>query len=441
MACAQGDQLSNHGNPNTLQWGTLRENLDKLERDIHGKGIPLMKTWRYIHSQFPATNLHKDTRMGLLEVSTGFRFNMDFKMDQRDIVKDMMTHITLSGKVAVNMNHRHSWGSFSQDKMVSWDITVNGKDLREACEEAELLWVNFSELNPLIGYVNMFNIDQVQSIILEVTHSEALRMLQFQGDLTWVLMVAPKLASISMKDSLTMDLQGLDDLVQIIQDHNKKFKGTKVKDGGFFVDRVVLGKPWLDIPEVNSRTQASRVFWDRFWKHDTREFGETGGTGTMANRDIKNDLEVLVTMAGFQHQAKNKEFYLAFLQTTIGPYIMAKAPMEVTLMCKEPALTWTTTGAPTVFKVTCSHQTMAKWLCVELVDMELKQEGNLGTISFKSTMHSQKKTDWSKLFQNLMITDVSSEFRTSEHSPTSTTSWQLTRDPEAPMPAIPEEGV
>jgi len=37
---AQGDQLSNHANPNTLQWGTLRENLDKLERDIHDKGIP-----------------------------------------------------------------------------------------------------------------------------------------------------------------------------------------------------------------------------------------------------------------------------------------------------------------------------------------------------------------------------------------------------------------
>jgi len=54
-SCAQGHQLSNHANPNTLQWGTLRENLDKLEMDIHEKGIPLMKTWRYMHSQFPET--------------------------------------------------------------------------------------------------------------------------------------------------------------------------------------------------------------------------------------------------------------------------------------------------------------------------------------------------------------------------------------------------
>ena len=74
-----------------------------------------------------------------------------------------------------------------------------------------------------------------------------------------------------MKSSITMDLEGLDELVQIIQAHNKTFKGTKVKDGGYFVDRVVLGKPWLDMQEVHARTQGSRVFWGRFWKHDTRE--------------------------------------------------------------------------------------------------------------------------------------------------------------------------
>jgi hypothetical protein len=59
--------------------GTLRENLDKLERDILEKGIPLMKTWRYMHSQFPDTLLYKDCKMGLLEVNTGLRFNIGFQ--------------------------------------------------------------------------------------------------------------------------------------------------------------------------------------------------------------------------------------------------------------------------------------------------------------------------------------------------------------------------
>ena len=83
----------NHANPNTLQWGALKENLDKLERGIHEKGIPLMKTWRYMHSQFPATIWYKGRRMGLLEVNAGFRFNIDFKTEKRDPVKEIMSKL------------------------------------------------------------------------------------------------------------------------------------------------------------------------------------------------------------------------------------------------------------------------------------------------------------------------------------------------------------
>ena len=93
ISCAQGDQLSNLANPNTLQWGTLRESLDKLERDIHEKGIPLMKTWRYMHSKFPTTLLYKDCKMGLLEANTGFKFNINCKTDKREPVKEIMSKL------------------------------------------------------------------------------------------------------------------------------------------------------------------------------------------------------------------------------------------------------------------------------------------------------------------------------------------------------------
>ena len=49
----------------------------------------------------------------------------------------------------------------------------------------------------------------------------------------------------------------------------------------------------------------------------------------------------------------------------------------------EPSMTWSMTGNPTVFKLTCSHSSIARYLCVELVDMQVRQEGNLGSISFK----------------------------------------------------------
>jgi len=206
------------------------------------------------------------------------------------------------------------------------------------------------------------------------------------------------------------------------------------------VDRVFLGKPWLDMQEVHARTQGSRVFWDRFWKHDTRDTYMYHG-GNMSNRDTTNDLEVLVTMSGFQRQTKHKEFYLAFLQDKICPFLMDKIPMGPISSSTEPAMTWSMTGNPIVFKLTCSHSSIARYLCVELVDMHVRQEGNLGPHNFKSTVHSQKNTDWSKLFSNPMIQDVSQEFRTRGPSPTSTTSWQLVRDledTEAPLGSIQE---
>jgi hypothetical protein len=43
---------------------------------------------------------------------------------------------------------------------------------------------------------------------MEVTNSEALRILSRQGYIPWALIVAPKIASITMKSSITMDLQG-----------------------------------------------------------------------------------------------------------------------------------------------------------------------------------------------------------------------------------------
>ena len=86
--------------------------MDKLERDIHEKGIPLMETWRYMHSQFPDTLLYKDCRMGLLEVNAGFRCNIDFNTEEREPVKEIMSKLPPNDKLCVHMNYRQSWGSF-----------------------------------------------------------------------------------------------------------------------------------------------------------------------------------------------------------------------------------------------------------------------------------------------------------------------------------------
>ena len=100
--------------------------------------------------------------------------------------------------------------------------------------------------------------------------------------------------------------------------------------------------------------------------------------GNMSNRDTKNDLEVLATMSGCQHQTKHKEFYLAFLQDNIGPFLMDKIPMGPLYSSTEPSMTWSMAGNPTVFKLTCSHSSIARYLFVALVGMQSQAGGEPG---------------------------------------------------------------
>jgi len=86
--------------------------------------------------------------MGLLEVNTGFRFNTDCKTEERGRVKEIMSKLPPNDKLCSNMNYRQSWGSFSQDKMVSRDITVNVTGLEEACNKAEVFWGKFQHMTP-----------------------------------------------------------------------------------------------------------------------------------------------------------------------------------------------------------------------------------------------------------------------------------------------------
>ncbi len=79
------------------------------------------------------------------------------------------------------------------------------------------------------------------------------------------------------------------------------------------------------------------------------------------------------------------------MQDKIGPFLMGKIPMGPSSSSTEPSMTCAMRGHPTVFKLTCSHSSIARYLCVELVDMQVRQDGNLVSLSYKSTVHSQKK--------------------------------------------------
>ena len=405
---AQGVWLNNNLNTHTITWGTLRENLDKLEKDCSHKGIYLMPTWRYHHSSFPETKVYKPLA-DLISLPTGYKFNLDFTQEQAEQVKHIMKELPMVQNLQVNPCYRLSWASYSHDKMISYDVTVHAMSLQDACNTANRYWMNFRDLAPLMGYVNMMNMDDVETIFLEFTHSGALRALQVQGAVSWVLLVAPRIASVSWLPH-PANMEALDKVVRELEAYNQTNRGTRVSQGGLFIDRMILGKPWQLQADVKAKLGDGRVYWDRFWGHQTLSGQQ--GPSRLVKRETKTDLEVLATLAGFQYQ-QNKDFYLAMLKGTITDWLLAKLPKN--LQDTRPSFTWSTTGTPTVFKVICNTKDLAKHLCLTVVDLEVQQEGNLASIGFKSSKHTHKKSDWEKHFSQFMIQDASTEF-SGEHA-------------------------
>jgi hypothetical protein len=310
--------------------------------------------------------------------------------------------------LVVNPCHRQSWGSFSHDKLVGFDVTIHATDIDEACKVANYYWHEFKGLMPLMGHVDQLNLDDAANILLEVSGSQALRDLMEAEQILLVLMVAPRVASVAF----SMDPQTLEDLdkvIAIITEHNKKYKGIKVSDGGWVVDRIILSKVWLRQEEIKTRTGGSRVLWDRFWNTKKEYLDNPDSSNFMSNRDTNSDTEVLATLSGFQYQESQRTFYLEMLKTDISKYLMERLPQDIKNQDPNPTFTWSTTGTNTVFKV-----------------KTVMQSGNSASVSFKSTKNVPMKSDWSHHFSQMMIKDASSEFKPeADKSPTSSsTPWE-----------------
>ena len=142
------------------------------------------------------------------------------------------------------------------------------------------------------------------------------------------------------------------------------------------VDMLIIGKRWFLQDDIKAKTHGEIVFWDKFWGKGKQD--NLISANSMSNRDNISDVEVLATLSGFQYQGSGKSFYLDVLKSDISNHLLSKAPQDIKSQGHNPSFTWSTTGANTVFKVKCSSSELARWLCVKLVDLSVKQAVNLG---------------------------------------------------------------
>ena len=88
---------------------------------------------------------------------------------------------------------------------------------------ANLYWHHVSKYSPLMGHVGQSNLDSDPIILLEITGTQALTDLMNAGHLSYILMAAPRIASVTSPFSPII-FEDFDNAVAIIMEHNSQYK-------------------------------------------------------------------------------------------------------------------------------------------------------------------------------------------------------------------------
>jgi len=90
--------------------------------------------------------------------------------------------------------------------------------------------------------MDQFNLDTVSIMLLDVACSQGFRELMDAGHLCWILLVAPRIASVTFSSWLVNIAQIYQyAAIIIIKEHNSKHTNNKVGDGAALVGRMFIG--------------------------------------------------------------------------------------------------------------------------------------------------------------------------------------------------------
>ena len=146
--------------------------------------------------------------------------------------------------------------------------------INDANTTACWLWHVLKDLCPLMGPHEMLQWDNfMEYVLLEYINSKALTKLVNDGVLDWIYMVSPGMAIVQPRipvDGIT----ALDAFVEKIKEYNTSLGKKKAREGGFYIERVVIGKKMMDDPAIKAAigdtTASKAVYYERMEARDPR---------------------------------------------------------------------------------------------------------------------------------------------------------------------------
>jgi hypothetical protein len=243
-----------------------------------------------------------------------------------------------------------------------------------------------------MGFVDQLNWDRSgDAVLLEYSRHQVLKHHCISQNAHWMILVSPGRAVVAL-NTKPVTMESLTTFVNGIKEMNKLEK-RKVNEGGLYINRVVLSKHIANIPDVKPHVTADgRTFYDRH-----QEKMKSGGKEWTNNKAIvlESHTEVMAQLSGF-HYLENKEYMLQILDGTIRTFLINKAK-EQNVANEEmhgEILHFYCTTNPNIYKVICTHATIAHWLCCTLKDQAVTLQDSIANISFKSSFHQPMAKDW-----------------------------------------------
>ena len=127
----------------------------------------------------------------------------------------------------------------------------------EANLVANIVWGHFQDLSPLMAPHAMLNWDNKPWILLEVVNSQAYRVLQEWGSLDWTYLVSHGMAVVRSRHQLET-MEGLEQLIQLLETYNKQFNRMKAHQGGYYAERLVLSSYLMTVPAINTKLKGPK---------------------------------------------------------------------------------------------------------------------------------------------------------------------------------------
>jgi len=145
----------------------------------------------------------------------------------------------------------------------------------EANQAACWLWESLKEVEPMMAPHEFLQWDATNLLLLEFVNSKALKVLQEKKALDWIYLVSPGMAIVQANPQV-QGITELDDFVQKVKDYNTSLGRKKARDGGYYIERVVISKTLMEIESIksNMKEPTSKVYMERLEARDPQGQGD-----------------------------------------------------------------------------------------------------------------------------------------------------------------------